>query len=247
MTTQKESPSKKKEPLEEIMVKDFRPSRNGFKFPNRFPGVPLPDVLEKLIDTSKSVHGLCGGMCYTVIDAFNAGKLLPETDSVPNEETKLYQHLAKRQWASWGFMDTQVLRYVHWMTLSDAKAQAETHESFEALQEKLSAEQLTVIGLVYHDIRETLRVWDNHQVLAHGCSHLPDGSYHIHVYDPNYPRHDDVYIEARPIVVERHGGEVPGLECAQYRGEKKLKDVHGFLVVPYHQAPPPADWSEGSA
>jgi hypothetical protein len=241
MSTQKVTSRTKKQPLEEVLVKDFRPSRHGFKFPNRFPGVPLPDVLEKLIDTSKSVHGLCGGMCYTVIDAFSAGKPLTEIDSVPTEETKLYQHIAKRQWASWGFMDTQVLRYVRWMTFSDAKAQEETYESFEELRERLAAGQLTVVGLVYHDIRETLRVWDNHQVLAHGYTRLPDGTIHIHVYDPNYPKHDDVYIEARPIAVERHSNEAPGLQCTQYRGEKKVKDVHGFLVVPYQQAPPPED------
>jgi hypothetical protein len=241
MSTPKEPARKKKQPLEEVLVKDFRPSKHGFKFPNRFPGVPLPDPLTKLIDTSNSVHGLCGGMCYTVIDAFSAAKPLPDTDSVPDEQTSLYQHIARRQWASWGFMDTQVLRYVHWMTMSDSKAQQESYESFEELRERLAAGQLTVIGLVYHDIRETLRVWDNHQVLAHGFSHLPDGSYHIHVYDPNYPKHDDVYIEARPITLKQGGSDVPGLACTQYRGDKKLMDVHGFLVVPYRQAPPPED------
>ncbi len=136
----------------------------------------------------------------------------------------------------------QVLRYVQWMTYSDTRAQAETFESWEQLKHNLDHDDLTVIGLVYNDLRESLRVWDNHQVLAYGYTVMEDGSLRIHVYDPNYPKNDEVFIEADRVRVEtRRGENLPGLACAQYVGIKKVHDIHGFLVVPYEYTPPPPD------
>lgn len=230
-------------PMRQHNVGDFKPSENGFKFPNYFPGLPLPDALANLIDTSKSVHGLCGGMCFTVIDHYKSKKKLPAVDKVPGEETHLYKYLAKRQLASWGVLSSQVLRYAQWMTFSDEKAQAESMESFQELKKRLDENDLTVIGLVYNDIRESLRVWDNHQVLAHGYEELEDGTIRIHLYDPNYPKHDDVWLDAKPVDVEMgpKGKQVQGLNCAQFKGGENIHKVHGFIVVPYDYEEPPKE------
>src|SRR5688500_3432689 len=71
----------------QVKVKGFKPSKNGFKFPNRFPGFPLPPALKAVIDTSKSIHGLCGGMVFAVIDFKRARRKLPALDHVPAEDT----------------------------------------------------------------------------------------------------------------------------------------------------------------
>jgi len=226
-------------------VGGFVPSQNGLHFPNRFPGVPLPGPLAQVIDTSKSVHGLCGGMCFTVIDHFKAGRPVPLVDAVPDGATPLYEYLSKRQWESWGLLGTEVLRYVQWMTYSDKKAGAESFESWELLKGRLDADELTVIGLVYNDIRETLRVWDNHQVLAHGYTVQDNGAIHIHVYDPNYPNLDTVRIEATPVRFRRWFTLRTGLISAQYVGQKKVHDIHGWMVVPYDYSPPPDDLGFG--
>ncbi len=229
-------------PLKQKQVAGFKPSKNGFSFPNYFPGLPLPEALEKLIDTSKTAHGLCGGMCFTVIDHFRAHKPVPAANQVPERDTRLYEYLAKRQMASWGTLSTQVLRYVQWMSYSDEKAQQESVESWEELRQRLDDGDLTVIGLVYNDFTETLRVWDNHQVLAYGYTIQPQGTILIHVYDPNHPGNDEIHIRARPITLkEGPGKEVKGLVCGQYNGEKRMKNVHGFIVVPYDPDDPPDD------
>lgn len=225
----------------QVAVKGFKPSKDGFKFPNRFPGIPLPGPLEKLIDTSKSVHGLCGGMVFTVIDHYKARKPVPAVGDIPAEQTSLYKYLATRQLESWGRMQTQVLRYVHWMTFSDEKAQEETLDSWIDAKKRIDEDDFAVLGLVYNDIRESLRVWDNHQVLAYGYTEYDDGSIRIHLYDPNYPKHDDIYVLARQTSVKKAkaGGKLKGMTAAQYRGDKKLHNIHGFLVVPYEFSTPP--------
>jgi hypothetical protein len=220
---------------QEHTIKGFAPSKNGLKFPNRFPGIPLPDALAKLIDTSKSVHGLCGGMVFTVIDYNKSKKKAPAVNDVPKEETDLYNYLKKRQLASWGKMNTMVLRYVQWMTFSDEKAQAETRKSWQVVKKALDDNDFAVLGLIYNDIRDSLRVWDNHQVLAYGYSEMEDGTTRIHLYDPNFPNNDNIHIEVKPV----KGGKIKGVTTAQYKDGEKIHPMHGFLVVPYDYEEPP--------
>ncbi|MCC6905548.1 MAG: hypothetical protein IT326_06860 [Anaerolineae bacterium] len=224
----------------QLAVADFRPSKNGLQFPNRFPGIPLPDALSKLIDTSRSVHGLCGGMCFTVIDYTRAKKVPPKAAKVPDKETSLYEYLSKRQMASWGTMSSQILRYVQWMTYSDSKAQAESWESWQELKKNLDEGDLTVIGLIYTDFSESIRVWDNHQVLAYGYEVLEDDTIQIDLYDPNYPKDDTITLQVTPVKIKDGDTKTEqAVTCVQMRGDKKIHDVHGFLIVPYEFTPPP--------
>lgn len=226
--------------LKEYKVSGFLPSRSGFHFANAFKGLPLPDVLEKLIDTSKSAYGMCGGMCFAAIDFAKSGKSMPKVAAAPAEGTRLYAYLWQRQLASWGVLNTQVLRYVFWMSLSDEQAQAESRSEWAGLRKRLRQGELTVLGLVYKDLRETLAVWDNHQVLAYGSAEYPDGSIHIHIYDPNFPLRDDIYLEAKPVKTQQK--KTKGLTTSQVIGDKR-KPVHGFFVVPYEYNAPPDDLS----
>jgi hypothetical protein len=225
----------------EMKVKGFVPSANGFQFPNRFPGLPLPPVIAKMIDTSKSVHGLCGGMCFTVVDFATANRKPPKVDDVPDENTPLYHYLAQRQLASWGRMEQQVLRYIQWMAFSDKRAARESDKSVKDLRARLDAGHLTVLGLIYHDFQETLAVWDNHQVLAYGYSVLADKRIHIHLYDPNYPKRDDVYLEVTSTPVWQWWKRRPGVSVEQFRGDEKVFHLHGFFIVPYEPETPPGD------
>jgi hypothetical protein len=215
------------------------PSKNGLQFVNRFPGFPLPDVLETLIDTSKSVHGLCGGMCFTVIDYTIAKKKLPQNKDVPKEDSALYHYIQKRQFDTWGKARLKVLRFVEWMGYSDRRSAVETFASVKQLRRKLAHGSLSVLGLIYHNFQETLAVWDNHQVLAYGYSELANGYTRIHLYDPNFPKNDNIYLECKPIQVEFEGQTQLGMQVKQYEGDKLLLNVHGFFVVPYKAKVPP--------
>ncbi|NDJ54805.1 MAG: hypothetical protein GYB68_17180 [Chloroflexi bacterium] len=225
-------------------VSDFRPSKRGYRFPNRFPGVPLPEQLTNAlnIDPNDSVYGLCGGMCFTATDFFKAGREMPSLDDVPNRDHPLYQYISDRQKDSWGPLFSQVTRYITWMALSDAKAMKRTVKSINELKDNLDKGELTTLGLIYRDIRETLKVWDCHQVLAHGYSELEDGIIRVHVYDPNYAEKDDIHIELRPVDLDPddEDNSRDGYAAAQYRKGELYKKMHGFFLVPYSYNEPPA-------
>lgn len=223
----------------QIKVKGFKPSKNGFKFPNRFAGFPLPPALKAFIDTSNSVHGLCGGMCFAVIDFAKTKKKMPQVDDVPTEETPLYDYIKRRQLATWGRLQLKALQYVKWMTYSEEKAAVETLKSWRSVRSMLNRSDFAVLGLLYHNFKETFAVWDNHQVLAYGYSEMNDGRFRIHLYDPNYPNRDDIYIDCEPIQVMHDDKLTKGLKCVQYKGDEKLHDMHGFLYVSYKPEIPP--------
>ncbi len=219
----------------EKKVPGFKPSRNGLKFPNYFKDVPLPDAITRMIDTSNTVYGLCGGMCFTVIDHYTAKKPVPSIDEVPGREQPLWDYLFNRQKDSWGKMSSQVLRYTRWMSLADDAAMKESAGSWKELKAVLDANRLAVLGLVYRDLRETLRVWDNHQVLAHGYTIYDEGTVHVNLYDPNLAKDDSVYLELKATRVD----DQTAYEAGQFRKGEKYKDVHGFFVVPYDYNEPP--------
>ena len=81
-------------------------------------------------------------------------------------------------------------------------------------------------------------MWKNHQVLA--CNYqVEDGVISIQVYDPNFPRRNDVFIICKP------DGQ-NGLESEQTIGDDRKKDVRGFFVMPYEPVEPPAALTEQS-
>lgn len=223
----------------EHRVQDFLPSHNGLKFTNRFPGTPLPQMLDKFFDTSKSAYGLCGGMCFTVIDFAKSRKQPPTVADVPGEQSKLFDYLKKRQIASFGLLDAVVLRFIYWMSLTDEKAQEETLDEWRKIRKQLDKHDFAVLGLIYRNFTESLLPWDNHQVLAYGYQELEDGAIRIMLYDPNYPGQDDVYIEAKGVQIEKPGKAEFGMKAGQYKAGKHIHNLHGFMYIPYEYNNPP--------
>src|SRR5690349_20324030 len=129
------------------------------------------------------------------------------------------------------------------MALSDDTAAHKTDQSVSEVCKQLDAGHLTVLGLIYHDFHETIAVWDNHQVLAHGYSLLADGTVRIMLYDPNFPNDDGVYLECASTEVMQGKKQVKARSVDQYRDGKKLYHLHGFFVVPYKPETPPDDLS----
>lgn len=224
----------------QVRVSDFAPSRHGFRFRNHFPGLPLPAELSRFIDPARSTYGLCGGMIFAVLDHYRIRKPLPKTKDIPANGTPLYEYIARRQWASFGAMGGQALRFVQFMGWTDERAQAESYQAWGSLQARLDQRDLTPLGLVYFDFSESLRVWDNHQVLAYGYQITLRDTIRILIYDPNGPGRDDLTIRARQVRTKR-GEVVERLACTQFRGERKYRNLHGFMVVPYEPGDPPGD------
>ncbi len=217
--------------LPEYPPVNFDPAENGFQFVNRFPGYWLPFSIPTIPDipSVSNIYGLCGGMSATSLDFLMAGMPIPQRRRRPGRITPLHQFLHRRQVDSLT-MGKQVVRFIRWMALPDEAVQLRTAEAVKELKTRLDAGIPTPIGLVYISSKETWEIWQNHQVLAVNYTE-EDGVMHIQVYEPNYPRRNDVFIKCWP---DGRGG----LKSAQLMGEKS-KHVRGFFTMPYEPMKPP--------
>jgi hypothetical protein len=210
----------------------FRPSTQGFGFINRFAGLQKRERL---------VYGLCGGMCFAALDLLNAGRSLPADIDPPARSTRLYRYLVRRQLASFGRWGHYIPRYVLWMFLPDAEVQRRTLKAYQGIEARLAAGEKIVLGLLYNSIRQTLAVWENHQVLAYYGETVGEDRTVIPIYDPNRPGDDSGYLLCQRVAVsEKDGHEVYGLKCEQQSVHYKPRPVRGcFPVLDYQPIIPP--------
>jgi hypothetical protein len=204
----------------------FRPSEHGLAFTNRW-----RDTMFGVIAS----RGRCGGMVFSALDAFLAGRRLPDAASPgqsPAHDSSLARHIARRQLDSvlvglganlWRFV---VLTYLP--TGAPRGVGVVTRRELLRLFDALRAGRPVPLGLVSSIGLATLV--QNHQVLAYGA-HFGEAEALIRIYDPNLPGRDDVVL-AVPItriapVVERAGGW-------QMRWR-------GFFVERYSPKAPPSD------
>ncbi|MCA9921079.1 MAG: hypothetical protein KC421_01840 [Anaerolineales bacterium] len=208
----------------------FIPAKHGFQFVNRFPGYWIPFSIPSIPDipSVSNIYGLCGGMSASAYDFLLAGIPIPERRRAPGRITPLHQYLHRRQVDSLT-MGKQVVRFVRWMALPDEAVQLRTDETIKELKLRLDAGIPTPIGLVYISSRETWQIWQNHQVLAVNYTE-EDNLLRIQVYEPNYPRRNDVFIQCWP---DGHGG----WQSVQLIGDKR-KHVRGFFAMPYEPVMP---------
>ncbi|MCP5095836.1 MAG: hypothetical protein GY943_09805, partial [Chloroflexi bacterium] len=220
--------------LPEMPPLKFIPTEHGFQFVNRFPGYWLPFSVPTIPDipSVSNIYGLCGGMSATSYDFALAGMKIPTRKRRPGRITPLHQYLHRRQVDSLGMLGKQVVRFIRWMGLPDEAVQLRTAEEVKKLKPRLDAGIPTPIGLVYISSKETWEIWQNHQVLAVNYTE-ENGVLTIQIYEPNYPRRNDVYVQCRK---DSRGG----LHSVQIIG-KKQKHVRGFFAMPYDPVMPPKE------
>ena len=216
---------------------DFTPSLHGFSFRNRFSGQMLPSFISKIpgiskiLSTSQSYHGLCGGMCFATYDFFLAKRTVLSVNAVPESGTPLYCYLYQRQIDTYGPCGKFIAKFAFWTALPDSRVQKLTSNELEKVITQLDNGQAIILGLVYVSIVDTLAIWLNHQVLAYSYSEDPK-SINIKIYDPELPCRDDVIIE-----VTRDSA---GLQCKQkVCNVNREARVRGFFVIPYVPVEPP--------
>lgn len=216
--------------LPEFPPVNFIPAEHGFQFVNRFPGYWLPFSISAIPDipSVSNIYGLCGGMSATSYDFMLAGIPIPERRRCPGRVTPLHQYLHRRQVDSLT-MGKQVVRFIRWMALPDEAVQLRTAEAVKELKPRLDAGIPTPIGMVYISSKETWQIWQNHQVLAVNYTE-EDGLLRIQIYEPNYPRRNDVFIQC-------WSDERGGLKSVQMMGDKS-KHVRGFFTMPYEPMMP---------
>jgi len=75
---------------------NFNPQVNGFKFINYFQlpksiSLDLPFIHLSSISLPNLVYGLCGGMCYSALDYYYAGKTILADTAIPTNGVNLSQ------------------------------------------------------------------------------------------------------------------------------------------------------------
>lgn len=226
----------------------FKPSKHGFHFANSFSAIRLPFTLPGKAKKSAIIYGLCGGMSFTAADFYHASKPIPDVRDVPNDRMPLYGYLLRRQGDSFGPYYRSIWKYLDWMFLPDGTVrgtQRRTRDALPGIRRSLDAGQPVVLGLVYVNGRDTLAIWQNHQVLAWGYKDISETISNLHLYDPNFPDNDYVFIRTKRVEVGRkkskEGKNVPvyGVVCTQKVRGYADRPVRGFFPIDYSPQPPP--------
>jgi len=219
--------------LPDIPPVKFIPAENGYQFVNSYPGYWIPFSIPQIPDIPAvdKHYGLCGGMVASSLDFLLAGRQIPQRKRRPGRATLLHQYIHQRQVDSLDVLGKQVVRFARWMVLPDNAVQRRTLGEVNDLKKMLDRGNPSPIGLVYVGTKDTLEIWKNHQVLAVDYKEQ-NGRISIQIYDPNYPRMNDVTIECQP---DGQGG----LLSEQIVGTKKKKHVRGFFIMPYTPVTPP--------
>jgi murein DD-endopeptidase MepM/ murein hydrolase activator NlpD len=202
---------------------NFASQINGFRFVNRFElqfpvKFPLPLVGE--IDLNNVVYGLCGGMCFTALDYFYAGKEVPDFSKVDEIDRKLFVYLVDRQLDSLSI--PVLLKVIRWMVSDDRYIGLRmARYELPRLRRMLDKGEPAVLALIR--VRGLGDPTQNHQVLATAYDYDQAAKRMvITLYDPNRPAEEPVL----SLDLNRPGA---GIQIAQSTGEA----LRGFFIINY--------------
>jgi hypothetical protein len=179
----------------------FLPSRHGFRFVNGFDRLPELNIAGLSgLPALPRAYGLCGGMSLEARGRYLNGQRISRTTTVPEPGTPLFNRLWEKQLESFGPGWRYVTQFAIWMALPDGGVggvQRRTFDQWPSIRSQMNRNRPVVIGLVRVQATSNLKIWENHQVLAYSYSIPAATQVTILVYDPNFPREDNVRIELR--------------------------------------------------
>ncbi len=223
-------------------VPDFRPSRHGFHFANRFPSGPtvrLGMVDPRIVGVADAAAGLCGGMAFTARDLFEHGLEPPRDAEPPANGSPRFVSLVRRQVQSLDWLRLPLrfwtLAALHpgpptwWSRRMGRRPLGEHVRDVEwpLIRSEIDAGRLAQVGLIRVAGASPRTLTQNHQVLGYAYDAEPT-SIRLRIYDPNWPDRDDVELR-----IELTAGR-PAF--SQSTGEP----LHGFFLAPYKPAEPRA-------
>jgi hypothetical protein len=204
--------------MSERVVPGFLPSTHGLHFANSYPPGPtvrLGPIDPRVIGVGDASSGLCGGMCYTVRDLFEAGIAPPVDRSPPDNGTPRFEAIVRRQVQS---LDWFRLPIRFWTrsaiggSFGGDRAASTFEREWPTVRREIDEGRLAMIGLIRVTGLNPFGLTGNHQVIAYG--YAEDGrGVTLRLYDPNWPDRDDVtatlYLDAalRPTRLEQSTGE----------------------------------------
>ncbi len=215
----------------ERVVTGFTSQVHGLKFANHFELVnlsrfSLPLIHTRPISLGRIVYGLCGGMCFTALDYYTAGRPIPEIADVKTISLKLFLYLWRRQLNSMRI--GMLFKTFSWMFSSDQSLAEEVlRVEIPRLRRKLDAGQPAVLTLIR--VKGISNPTRNHQVAATSYELDADtNQMTIYLYDPNHP------CEVPTLSLDLSHAE-QGIGLRQSSGEA----LRGFFVIDYKPHVPP--------
>jgi hypothetical protein len=200
------------------VVPGFLPSRHGFRFANRFPPGPtirFGPIDPRWIGVGDAAAGLCGGMCFTVRDLFEAGIAPPSDAEPPANGSAPFRSIVRRQVQS---LDWMRLPFAFWIrsalggSFGGDRARSTFENEWPKVRREIDAGRLAMLGLIRKAGLNPMKLTANHQVIAYG--YAEDGrGVTLRLYDPNWPGRDDVTATLhldpalRPTTLEQSTGE----------------------------------------
>ena len=213
--------------MSERVVPGFLPSTHGLHYANAWP--PGPTVKfgpldPRIIGVGDAKNGLCGGMCYTVRDLFEANVPVPPDRSPPDNGSPRFNSIVRRQVQSLDYLRLPVRFWVKSAlggSLGGDRASATYDHEWPLIRREIDEGRLANVGLIRVAAFNPFKLTSNHQVIAYG--YAEDGrGVTLRFYDPNHPDRDDVTATIhldpalRPTGIEQSTGE-PLLGFFSYR------------------------------
>ncbi len=180
-------------------------------------------------------YGLCGGMCFAVLDFYEAGIPIPRGQGVngqPIPGTRLHSYIWRRQLDS---LVSDGARFLVWLVFLNhvplawpfrgraGWLLARSKKEWRKLRASVDAGEPVPIGLV----RDTEDVYENHQVLAIGYDEADETRGTIYLYDPNCPD------KVSTIGIEFGRQQLDGQESCQAKAS-----LRGFFCEVYRPTDP---------
>lgn len=221
----------------------FLPSRKGLPFRNAFspsPVLSLQPIGLPRVGIGNARRGLCGGMVFTALDYYYAGRPVPPEAAPPRAGSPTFRYVVRRLFASFA-LPRGVLRYQRYMALPDNNYRlfGATRPGLSWLtiarhwpdvRRALDAGRPTPLGLVTAHGLNPLDLGRNHVVLAYDYA-LTDDNLVIRVYDPNTGPHDDVYLALSLAAPHRATAITHNIDIGH--------SIRGFFPVSYRPGNPP--------
>ncbi|HEX5013475.1 MAG TPA: hypothetical protein VFV72_04875 [Candidatus Limnocylindrales bacterium] len=204
--------------MSERVVPGFLPSTHGLHYANAWP--PGPTVKfgpldPRIIGVGDAKNGLCGGMCYTVRDLFEAGVTVPADRTPPDNGSPRFNSIVRRQVQSLDYLRLPVRFWVRSAlggSLGADRASSTYDHEWPAIRHEIDEGRLANVGLIRVAAVNPFKLTGNHQVIAYG--YAEDGrGVALRLYDPNHPDRDDVtatiHLDGalRPTHIEQSTGE----------------------------------------
>jgi hypothetical protein len=205
-------------------VDGFLPSRNGFRFANRWAAGPARRWRLGLVEVGIGDvgRGLCGGMAFVAADRFTRGQAVAVEADPPAFGSPLFREVVDRQFDSFGTLFVVPARFAIAAFAGDrARLRHTVKVAWPEIRASIDAGRLAMVGLVRRSGFAVAAPDFGHQVVAYRYTSSPE-RVTIGVYDPNHPGDDGV-----ELVLERTAAG--SISLGQSTGEPLL----GLLALPW--------------